>query len=329
MTLGLHFLMMTRDTSINLRDVTVTRVTRLRYTSAISYFFAFCTLVNVVLPADPQEALLDDTGARFVQWLYEQDLPKYHGTLVFAAISDYFPRCELRTVRRMLKGWERLEPPSAAFPVPALFLCFILYELLLGGNFGKTGSWEIKVQLAVYALLLFHGLFRPVEILLLDRTSFQLLNGRILVRVRGKTEIRFNRPAVAVKVNDPFLYLLLEELLRLRGERPLFFSSGNTFTRFCKIVADFWPYFPRLTPYSFKRGGASHLFRILQAYDPIVEQGRWDSVTAARRYIDAANADQILFQLTPAFRARFQHARDQLRQFSERGGGVGSSTLFD
>ena len=70
------------------------------------------------------------------------------------------------------------------------------------------------------------------------------------------------------------------------------------------------------------------MFRILQVYDPIVEQGRWDSVTAARRYIDAALADQILFELTPAFRARFQQAREQLREFSRRGGGGGSSTLF-
>ena len=163
---------MARDLSLDLRSAAVTGVTRARYTSAISYFFVFCTLIDVVIPSDPQEALLDDTAARFVQWLYEQNLPKYHGNLVFAAISDNFPRCSLLTVRRMLKGWERLEPPSAAFPLPALFLCFILHELLLGGNFGKTGSWEFKLQIAVYALLLFHGLFRPVEILFLTQSAF-------------------------------------------------------------------------------------------------------------------------------------------------------------
>ena len=319
---------MARDTSIDLRRATVTGATRLRYTNAMSYFFAFCTLINVVLPSNPEEVLLDETVAQFVQWLYESNLPKYHGNLVFAAVSDYYPRCLLKTVRRMLKGWERLEPPEAAFPLPAFYLCFILFELLLGNNFGKTAAWEIKLQLAVYALLLFHGLFRPVEILFLTSASVSLHGGQILLRVRGKSEIRFNRPAVAVKVVDSFLYMLLEELLRLRGDQPLFFASSNTFTRFCRIIADFWPYFPRLTPYSFKRGGASHMFRILKAYDPIVEQGRWDSVTAARRYIDAALADQILFELTPAFRARFQQAREQLREFSRRGGGGGSSTLF-
>ena len=180
----------------------------------------------------------------------------------------------------------------------------------------------------MYSLLLYNGLFRPVEILFL-RASHILIDGSLcLVRVRGKSEIRFNRPAVAVKVRDSFLAVLLRELIRLRGDQQLFFSSGSTFTRFCKLISDFWPNFPRLTPYSFKRGGASHAFRILQAYDPIVEQGRWDSIQAARRYIDAAIADQILFELSPAWRARFQHARERLREFAERGGGGGSSSIF-
>ena len=204
----------------------------------------------------------------------------------------------------------------------------LLWELLLGNNFGKTAVFEFKLQLACYALLIFHGLFRPAEILALTRHSITLANGFIFVRVRGKTEVRFNRPAVAVKIVDPFLYLLLAELIEYRGERRLFFETSNVFSRFCRVISLYWPNFPRLTPYSFKRGGASHMFKTLQQYDPVVEQGRWDSVSSARRYIDSAIADQMLFVVNPAWRARFQHAHDQLKQFAERGGGGGSSSIF-
>ena len=73
---------MTRDLTIDLRDVTVTQATRRRYNSILAYFFAFCQLVQIVLGDDPADAVLDDTAARFIQFLYEQALPKYHANLV-------------------------------------------------------------------------------------------------------------------------------------------------------------------------------------------------------------------------------------------------------
>ena len=50
---------------------------------------------------------------------------------------------------------------------------------------------------------------------------------------------------------------------------------------------------------------------------------------SARRYIEAATADQMLFELTPEWRDRFRTARDELRSFAEHGGMVGRSHLFD
>ena len=264
-----------RDLNLDLRSVTVTAQTRARYSVAFAYFLAFAALVGVVIDAHTPEATLDDTCFNFVQWCYSSDLPKYYGNLVFASVLDQFPRARLEVVRRALKGWERIEPACQAFPINAFYFCFILCELLLGDNFGKqSAGFTLKLQLATYALLVYHGVFRPSEIISLTRREISLQAGCILVRVRGKTEIRFNLPAVCVRINDPFLFMLLQNLIEIQGAGPLFFSSTQTFSRFCKIVSNYWPHLPRITPYSFKRGGASHLFRVSQSYDVVTEQGR-------------------------------------------------------
>ena len=50
---------------------------------------------------------------------------------------------------------------------------------------------------------------------------------------------------------------------------------------------------------------------------------------AARRYIEFALADQMIFELTPDWRARLMAAREHLLEFAQRGGMVGRSRLFD
>ena len=318
-----------RDISINLRRASVQPSTVSRYASAISFFMNYLFVLDIVLGPTPSEAFLDETVADYIQWMFSENLPKFQSNLIFAAIRDLFPRCHLATVRRVIKAWDRIEPSTSAFPCPWLYCVFVLYETLIGFNFGVTASFEFKLQLGITVSLLFLGLFRPAEIRYLKRLHVSLgPSPNITVRVRGKTEIRHNRPAVAVTIKDAFLHMLLSALLALRGD-SLFDFNDNSFGRFCQSIFEHFPMFPRLTPYSFKRGGASELFRRTGSFDVCVEQGRWQDVSSARRYIETATADQMIFELTPVWRTRMLHARDELRLFAERGGMVGSSRLLD
>ena len=147
--------------------------------------------------------------------------------------------------------------------------------------------------------------------------------------MRGKTEVRHNRPAVAVSIRDPFLHILLHALLEVSNTDYLFDFTDHSFARFCQNVSSYWPMFPRIVPYSFKRGGTTDLFKRTGSYDVCVEQGRWENVQSARRYIEAATADQMLFRLDPGWRDRFLSARQALQPFAARGGMVGRSRLFD
>ena len=89
--------------------------------------------------------------------------------------------------------------------MPLLVVIFVLYEFLIGNNFGFQADFDRKLQLSIYVGLLFLGLFRPIEIRFLRTTHITLgPRGRIMVKVRGKAEIRLNLPSTVVEVKTSF-----------------------------------------------------------------------------------------------------------------------------
>ena len=318
---------MPRDLTADLRRLSVTRPTAVRYAEAFAFFLQFCLIMDIALGTAPSNDLLDETLTDFIQFLWSSSCPHYWANLSYAASLDKFPRARLEASRRALKAWERLEPARAAFPAPLLVVLFILFEVLLGENFHFQTTFDRKLQMAVYLCLLFLGLFRPIEIRYLRTTHLTLgPGGRVIVKVRGKTEIRLNLPSTVVEVRDIFLHTLVSALLERREPNTFLFEcfTEATFGRFCERVCTNTPGLPRLTPYSFKRGGASFLFSRSGSYDRVTEIGRWRSVSSARRYIDAARAESLVLEVNAGLRTRLLNARAELRLFVREAGGVGS-----
>ena len=318
---------MPRDLTVNLRRLSVTAATAARYAEAFAYFLQFCTIMDIVLGAQPSDSLLDESLCDWIQFLWNTSNPHYWANLSYASCLDRFPRARLEASRRALKAWERLEPARAAFPIPLIVVLYILFEVLLGENFNFPTTFDRKLQIAVYVCLLFLGLFRPIEIRHLRTTHITLgPGGRVIVKVRGKTEIRLNLPSTVVEVRDSFVHILVSALLERREPGTFLFEcfTEATFGRFCERVCVNTPGLPRLTPYSFKRGGASFLFTRWGSYDRVTEIGRWRSVGSARRYIDSARAESMVLEVNANLRTRLMNARAELRLFAREAGGVGS-----
>ena len=323
---------MPRDLTVNLRRLSVTRQTATRYAEAFGFFLQFCLIMDIALGATPCDALLDESLTDFIQFLWNSSSPHYWANLSYASCLDRFPRARLEASRRALKAWERLEPARAAFPAPLLVVLYILWEILLNENFHFQTTFDRKLQLAVYLCLLFLGLFRPVEVRYLRTTHITLgPRGKVIVKVRGKTEIRLNLPSTVIEVRDSFLHTLVSALLERRQPNELLFEcfTESSFGRFCERVCTYTPGLPRFTPYSFKRGGASFLFSQSGSYDRVTEIGRWRSVTSARRYIDAARAESLVLEVNMGLRTRLLNARAELRIFAREAGGAGSFVFSD
>ena len=95
---------MLRDLGADLRRSSVAPLTAARYVTASSYCMQFCTIMDLVLGANPSEERLDEALADFIQWLWSSDSPNYWISLSFAACLDRYPRFSLAVCRRFLKA---------------------------------------------------------------------------------------------------------------------------------------------------------------------------------------------------------------------------------
>jgi len=321
-----------------LSNAVVTARTLRCYSELLEFLREFCRIYDFhgfVTGCENPNAVAGDGDAdlylsEFIQFLYDHDLPKYRGTLAFAAVLHFWPRLRghLAVSRRCLKGWDKLEPAVSVFPCPVALLRIIIVE-----NLEVEVSWEYKLQVITIACLLFVGLLRPEEARGLRRLDLQFLDDNsVVLQVEGKSEIRRGCGPVGVSIKDPLLVYFLRAVLDLHLHDDFLFEprlrSASSFGRFCSLLA-----FPgaRLTPYSFKRGGASHLFELSGSYDRVVQQGRWASVSTARIYISDARASQAVFLriLPEDLQSRLRRAQQWLRRFAAQVGMGGSSSIIE
>ena len=71
----------------------------------------------------------------------------------------------------------------------------------------------------------------------------------------------------------------------------------------------------RLTPYTFRRGGATWWFRATGSFDKVAVQGRWAQVRTARLYIDSALAEEGQWKVSKEGQALAKDAAQMLQQF--------------
>ena len=103
-------------------------------------------------------------------------------------------------------------------------------------------------------------------------------------------------------IRDESVIRLLQWLIKGRGPEELIFNKcsyrvlGNWLRKFAT-----WLEVPgdRFTGHGFRRGGATHFFKIYRNYDRVQQLGRWADARVARSYIDSALADKLLLVLSP------------------------------
>ena len=305
-----------RNTRIRLADFTVSMATRLKYQEALQ------GLTDWMGSAENDFCNEDDLICAFVQYLYEEMRPKNAGLLVVAAVQDKYPGVALVRAKRLLGAWEKLEPPARAFPLPAVGCCLIIVNWLESSLDEKS-----KLQLACTALLLFTCLMRPHEVRRIKKSDFSRFSRGFTLALspeQSKTGKRHNRMEI-VSITDPVTVFFLDLLFASLNSDDLLspWSTAHGFASFVERVSDDFPFIPRITPYSFKRGGATHLFSIFRSYDPIVQLGRWSSVNSARLYIDDAFGALGRMRLSPRETAKCERARQFLADLVRLNGGVG------
>lgn len=289
----------------SLKSLTVQPVTRARYDQALNDFFQYLKDENLVLPS--QTRLMDSVVSDYLESLWAKGLGRTVASNTLAALQDSQPRLKghLPQSWRLLKTWVTHEVPNRAPPFPLEVL-----ETMVGYCLFKQ-----RPLMALSLLLGFHGLLRTGEILSLKSSQVMVTGpkGPAVISLGLTKSGKRQGAAESVTIHFEDLCRRLRQWVSCcRVSTPLCQSSYSWRGEFNSILSnlgfDTWDF----RPYSLRRGGATHAFKLHGSFDKLLVQGRWQSSKTARLYLNEGLA--VLAEMRLSFSAFTKTFRKQYLQ---------------
>ena len=194
---------------------------------------------------------------------------------------------------KLLKVWQENELPARSAPV-WLDLCLALMGYALADG---------DLPLACFCGMAFQGLLRTGEAQALTLNSFDFgcRGGTFVVnlgRTKGGRRKGLKNESVISK-DQVLLTLLLKRFEGADlGTRLLPKSDPEMRRCFRKLILRCGLSPDDYKPYSLRRGGSTHLYKITGNMGLVVERGRWSSIRTARIYVQEAEAMLKQMRLT-------------------------------
>eukprot|EP00438_Fugacium_kawagutii_P026151 Skav211889 [mRNA] locus=scaffold2402:77193:83007:- [translate_table: standard] len=148
----------------SLKSLTVMPKTRQRYEHAMSLFFQYLKVENLVLPK--QRSKLDDILADYLEFCWERGEGRALAADTLAGLQDADPKLRgmLQSSWRLMKVWVQHEIPARAPPLPEAALQGLVGYALLQGD----------AMFALSLLLGYYGMLRTGEVLGLSRHQVEI-----------------------------------------------------------------------------------------------------------------------------------------------------------
>ena len=263
-----------------------------KYMTAVRRFFSFLNLTEYPWPVtDPDmcEAL-----AEFVNYLWQDERPFDWASTFCSGFARLCPmyKHNLAQARIYVKNWNSVLDRTRAFP----------YTVEMVQAMASFLHLQAKPHMAVLVLVAFAGLFRIGELLHLRIRQVEFVSPEFCIVSLRNTKSK--RGAVSVVLTDRTVIKALKALVVKRPKAELVFQVSykalsiflRDFAGMLRIPGD------RFTGHGFRRGGATHYFKVWGAYDRVQALGRWAEAKTCMSYIDEAVADKVMLTLGPAGR---------------------------
>ena len=256
--------------------------TQERYSNARGAFDSWCAAAGFDW-RDLQPSEVDVLASRFVLQVKEDrdvDLSR-QGCLDLMASVQTRLGCSLRLTQRVLRAWQKEQPPKQAEAMPSV-VAFALATVMIQ----VLGEPEA----ALHAVLAFCGLLRIGESLSLSYGDVMLPRDespRAVVLILRATKRSFDQRVVLANAD---VVAMVEGFAKFRGRVPNSEPIAPlTYARFARILAKAVRLL-RLPgtswrSHSLRRGGATALMEAGWSFEAVKLYGRWASDTSAREYI--------------------------------------------
>ncbi len=280
-----------------LRDIVLNPSTVTRYEKACKLFFEW--LVQQGMPIPAEVSVFDSVLSEFVCHLWEEGDGRALASNVLAGMQHFSPplRRNMPCAWRLLHAWHRREMPARAPP-----LTEELTHALCGAALAKH-----RGDLCVLLCVAFHCMLRTGEALSLhaDRITFNAACSSAVISL-GLTKTGQRRGALeSVTVDEPYVAKLLKALCVTRGSDFLLSTSAAEFRKtFKELCQDLGIVDWGFKPYSLRRGGATHHFRVGGNLGATIIRGRWGSASAARIYLNDGLATLASFRFEDSQRIK-------------------------
>eukprot|EP00438_Fugacium_kawagutii_P004504 Skav200103 [mRNA] locus=scaffold694:661032:664628:- [translate_table: standard] len=227
----------------------------------------------------------------WLEHIFSEGLPKRYGSDALAAIQHFLPETagKLRNSWRLLKAWNKMEPPTRVLPISPLMIAGMAG---LCARLGWCGP-------AAALLVGFDCLLRAGEIYELKVGNITWASGRAILTLhstktgqrKGAEEMVFCESHLATK--------WLKKACA--GRRSSDYIIERTRLQFRTLFFNLLTHFGisgNLSLYSLRRGGATWHFLGERSMESTLIRGRWQSTSTARIYLADAAATLVHLQLT-------------------------------
>eukprot|EP00438_Fugacium_kawagutii_P028684 Skav214062 [mRNA] locus=scaffold2017:694813:699466:+ [translate_table: standard] len=273
---------------LTLKKHLVTSQLHKRYLSAAARVLTFWDEAN----AHP--STWDDFDTSVSMWLehiFAEGLPKGYGSDALAAIQHFVPEVagKLRNSWRLLKAWNKMEPPMRVLPISPLIIAGMAGLCVRLGWYGSAAA----------LLVGFDCLLRPGEIYNLKVQDITWASGKATLTLhstktglrKGAEELVFCESQVATK-------WLKRACV---GKSPHSYVMDRSRTAFRSLFFRLLEHFEiegYLSLYSLRRGGATWHFLAERSMESTLVRGRWQSTSTARIYLADAAATLVHLRLS-------------------------------
>ena len=268
-----------------LRNQIIKPATLQRYMKAVCGFYDWMTRCRKLMPARKEQ--IDTILCGFIGNAWESGESRSMVGDVLSGLQHKIPvlKRQVPGAWRLLGAWQGCELPARAPP-----LTEDLVWALMGFFFASRQD-----DMAIITGVMFHCILRTVEGTTLTKADIAL--GR--AGKSGTVNLGWTKSAQrtgareAVTITDPLIIRLLQAYLDgLEPEDRLMQRPDREYrSLFAAALSHLGLREWEFKPYSLRRGGATHLFRMGNQLSATKVRGRWSNSRTARIYINEAMAE--------------------------------------
>ena len=277
------------------------------YQFSLQLFYLWLAFWSLSWPSDRDE--LDMLVSQFAEAAWEEGESRATFACLVSGISYLVPslRNSLFGSKRLITAWDKSEVVARSFPINNDMACALA---------GSALSWNWCL-IAFTIIIGYSGMFRVMELLSLTAGSLTgtLADASVTLVLRDTKTSSRKQTTETVTITDPKAATAL--ILLADGKLPgdlLFYGLSpkrlRAALRSLSISLDLQDLL--ITPHSFRRGRATQRFRETGSFHVVAEEGRWDSLTTCRKYVDLATREIAEYSVD---RAKLKSAGEFLNRF--------------